>query len=198
MKKITFLLLFTLISLSKNSDAAMVPVTAENFVFNPANVVVNVGDTIMWVWGSGFHTTTSTGIPVGAAPWDAPIDQTNMMFMYQVTVEGEYEYICSFHESMGMTAHITVLGTSGIPKVSEMQAKIINNLVQRDLEIKFNSGKNWQVELRSLTGAMVKQFSFATEAGRTEVFPVADLPNGIYIVRLSDGQATRSQRIIKQ
>ena len=198
MKKITILLFFTLLSFTKNSQAAIVQIDSGNFTFIPANVTVNVGDTIVWVWAAGFHTTTSTNIPLGAAPWDAPVDQTNQMFMYQVAVEGEYEYICTFHESMGMIGHITVLGTSGLTSVATTQANIINNLVQRDLEIKFNSGKNWQVELRSLTGAMVKQFFVATETGKTELFPVADLPNGIYIVRLSDGQTTRSQRIIKQ
>ncbi|MBK6397977.1 MAG: T9SS type A sorting domain-containing protein [Bacteroidetes bacterium] len=198
MKKITILLLFVLMSMSKISQSAVIPVSVENIVFNPANIIVNVGDTIMWVWSAGFHTTTSTAIPVGATPWDAPIDASNPMFMYQVTVEGEYDFICSIHSSMGMVAHITVLGTSGLPSVSATQFSIVNNLVERDLAVKFHSGKNWQVELRSLTGAMVKEFSLVTETGRTEVFPVADLPNGIYIVRFYDGQSARSQRIIKQ
>ena len=198
MKKITYVLLFVLMSMSKMASSAVVMVSAENFVFNPSNVTVNVVDTIMWMWSAGFHTTTSTVIPLGAAPWDAPVDQTNQMFMYQVTVEGEYDFICSFHSAMGMVGHITVLGTSGLNTVSSAQFSIVNNLVHRDLEVKFNSGKNWQVELRSLTGAMVKQFSLATETGRTEIFPIAELPNGIYIVRFYDGQSTRSQRIIKQ
>ncbi len=187
-----------LISLSKLSSASMVMVGVENFVFNPANITVNVGDTIMWMLSAGTHTTTSTNIPVGATPWDAPINTANQMFMYQATVEGEYEYICSIHESMGMIGRITVLGTSGIYSISETQAKILNNLVQQDLEIKFNSAKKWQIELMSLTGAKVKHFTVATEVGKTESFAVSDLPNGIYIVRFSDGQASRSQRIIKQ
>ncbi len=198
MKKITYALFIMLISLSKLSSASMVMVGVENFVFNPANITVNVGDTIMWMLSAGTHTTTSTNIPVGATPWDAPINTANQMFMYQATVEGEYEYICSIHESMGMIGRITVLGTSGIYSISETQAKILNNLVQQDLEIKFNSAKKWQIELMSLTGAKVKHFTVATEVGKTESFAVSDLPNGIYIVRFSDGQASRSQRIIKQ
>lgn len=198
MKKITYALFIMLISLSKMSSASMVIISADNFVFNPANVTVNVGDTVMWIWGVGTHTTTSTIIPVGANQWDAPLTQSSQMFLYQVTVEGEYEYKCTFHESMGMIGHISVLGTSGINSVAESQAKILNNLVQNDLEMKFNSTKNWQIELLSLTGATVKQFSVVTDANRTESFSVADLPNGIYIVRFSDGQASRSQRIIKQ
>ncbi len=198
MKKITYALFIILISMSKISSASMVMVGVENFVFNPANITVNVGDTIMWMLSAGTHTTTSTNIPVGAASWDAPINTANQMFMYQVTVEGEYEYICSIHESMGMIGRITVLGTSGINSISETQAKILNSMVQDDLKIKFNSSKNWQIGLMSLTGAMVKQFSVVTEAGRIESFSLSDLPNGIYIIRFSDGQASKSQRIIKQ
>lgn len=198
MKKITYALLILFIILSKVSSANMVMIAAENFVFNPANVQVNVGDTIMWMWSAGFHTTTATNIPVGAASWDAPLDQSNQMFIYQVTVEGEYEYKCTFHESMGMTGRITVLGTSGITPATQLQAKILYNLVQRDLEVKFDQTCNWNIELRSMTGAVAKQFSVSAEAGKTESFSVADLPSGIYIVNFSDGKISRSQRIIKQ
>ena len=198
MKKITYALLILFITLSKVSSANMVMIAAENFVFNPANVQANVGDTIMWMWSAGFHTTTATNIPVGAATWDAPLDQSNQMFIYQVTVEGEYEYKCTFHESMGMIGRITVLGTSGITPVNQLQAKILYNLVQRDLEVKFDQTNNWNIELRSMTGAVAKQFSVSAEAGKTESFSVADLPAGIYIVNFSDGKISRSQRIIKQ
>jgi len=198
MKKITYAFLILFITLSKVSSANMVMIAAENFVFNPANVQVNVGDTIMWMWSAGFHTTTSTNIPVGATAWDAPLDQSNQMFIYQVTVEGEYEYKCTFHESMGMIGRITVLGTSGITPATQLQAKILYNLVQRDLEVKFDQTNNWNIELRSMTGAVAKQFSVSAEAGKTESFSVADLPSGIYIVNFSDGKISRSQRIIKQ
>ena len=198
MKKITYLLLFVFLSMGKMASSAVVMVGVENFTFNPATITVNVGDTIMWMWMAGTHTTTSTAGPVGAIPWDAAINQGNPMFMYQVTVEGEYDYQCTFHSSMGMVGHISVLGSSGVSTASAVQFEVIGNLVQRDLAVKFNSGKNWNIELRSLTGSMVKQFTIATEAGRTELFPVAELPNGIYIIRFSDGQASKSQRIIKQ
>jgi plastocyanin len=84
-------------------------VTVSNFQFSPATVNAVVGDVIKWVWGSGFHTTTSTGVPTGADTWDAPIQGEGQTFSYTVTVEGTYNYLCSIHPT-AMLGTIKVTG----------------------------------------------------------------------------------------
>jgi plastocyanin len=74
-------------------------VNVQNYVFVPANLNVQVGDTIRWVWINGVHTTTSTTIPVGAPSWDAPMTSSNPVFEYRVGVAGVYNYLCTPHSS---------------------------------------------------------------------------------------------------
>jgi plastocyanin len=82
--------------------------------FTPKNIDdVIVGDTIRWEWESGSHTTTDTGVgpnnilPEGAATWDAPMNATNPVFSYKVTVAGAYNYICTPHVEFGMVGSFT-------------------------------------------------------------------------------------------
>ncbi|MGE5457176.1 MAG: plastocyanin/azurin family copper-binding protein, partial [Methanococcaceae archaeon] len=72
-------------------------VNVQNYAFVPANLNVQVGDTIRWVWINGSHTTTSTTIPVGAPAWDEPINSSNTFYEYRVSVVGVYNYLCTPH-----------------------------------------------------------------------------------------------------
>lgn len=76
-------------------------VTVNSSNFSPNSLNVNVGDTIMWVLGSGNHTTTSTSVPSGAATWDSPINGTTTSFTYVVSVIGTYNYKCTPHGFTG-------------------------------------------------------------------------------------------------
>ena len=81
-----------LLCLTLTAFSATHIVEVEDFEFDPAFLTVNVGDTIIWMWDEGFHTTTSTTIPVGATAWDNPITSTSPAFMYIPTVAGTYQY----------------------------------------------------------------------------------------------------------
>jgi plastocyanin len=95
MKKI--FTLFAALLIFKMSFATIHEVSVSDFQFSPANINVIVGDTVKWTWVSGFHTTSSTGVPGGAATWDANINSTSTTFSYKVTVAGAYTYQCNIH-----------------------------------------------------------------------------------------------------
>lgn len=100
----SFLLLAGML-LTLHTNATTWTVNVANFQFSSSNLNVKVGDVIHWVWVSGFHTTTSTGVPAGASTWNAAIDNSNTAYDYTVTVAGTYNYVCNFHP--GMTASFT-------------------------------------------------------------------------------------------
>jgi len=83
-------------------------VQVSNFQFSPSTINASVGDTIVWIWKSGTHTTTSTAVPTGAATWDSPMTSSNTSFSYKLTTAGSYSFICSIHPNM--TGTITVSG----------------------------------------------------------------------------------------
>ena len=108
MKRIYFL--FVMLLILKTSFATIHEVQVSNFQFSPATINANVGDTIQWVWVSGFHTTTSTAVPDGATAWDAPIQGSGQTFSYKLTVAGTYSYLCSVHPTL-MLGTVNVSGT---------------------------------------------------------------------------------------
>jgi plastocyanin len=107
-----FILLFA-ISFNFGGHATKWIVGVQDFSFNPSALPnVQLGDTIRWEWISGSHTTTSMTIPGGASAWNSPITSVNPSYEYVPAVPGLYNYKCTPHFAMGMTATFTVTGTA--------------------------------------------------------------------------------------
>ncbi|HEU0207615.1 MAG TPA: plastocyanin/azurin family copper-binding protein [Candidatus Udaeobacter sp.] len=107
MKKI-LLLAALLIGSVSGTWAADHRVRVADFQFGPRTVRAAVGDTVSWMWQTGMHTTTSTSVPKGATPWNAPMDVNHPRFRIRLTVPGTYSYQCNFHFAQGMTGRIVV------------------------------------------------------------------------------------------
>jgi plastocyanin len=63
---------------------------------------IHVGDTIQWVWDSGFHSTTSGTCAGGCTPdgrWNSGTG-SGMTFSHQFTQAGTFPYFCLVHGSM--------------------------------------------------------------------------------------------------
>jgi plastocyanin len=84
-----------------------VPVTIDNFVFEPARLVVKAGATVTW--------TNRDDIPHTVASKDrlfkSKVMDTDESFSFTFTTPGEYTYFCSLHPHM--TATIVVEGMAG-------------------------------------------------------------------------------------
>lgn len=97
---------------------AVVDVSIQNFLFNPMNVTVNVGDTVRWTNnGTTFHTSTSTVAPGsclegGSDPWDSDYLAPGEVFQRTFNIPGTYPYKCIPHcaPPMNMRGTVTVIG----------------------------------------------------------------------------------------
>ncbi len=87
--------------------------------FEPENPVVAVGDTVVWInVGVMPHTTTDEPgragvaehniLPPGAATWDSGLMAGQGEFRAVFDQPGEYTYLCTLHEVMGMVGRVTV------------------------------------------------------------------------------------------
>jgi len=91
-----------------------------DLVFDPAELDVDVGTTVLWRWDSGDHTVTVKSRPSGA-DWTATGQQTHgsgFTHSHTFEVAGTYEYVRLPHESAGMvgTVQVSDLGTpTGTP-----------------------------------------------------------------------------------
>ncbi|NOS85306.1 MAG: T9SS type A sorting domain-containing protein [Ignavibacteria bacterium] len=120
MKNSVKIFIILLLAFSSQSFSTTWNVTVQNFFFSPANLPnVIVGDTVKWQWVNGDHTTTSSVIPAGAAPWDVSLHVSNQTFSYIVTTAGSYNYVCTPH-APGMAGNFTANIIGIIPISSEI------------------------------------------------------------------------------
>lgn len=94
-------------------------VEASNYVFTPANLEIEVGQTVVWVNVGGFHDVNGATSTLGAM-WNNPETfafgavngnaQGVCLGSHTFTIEGTYNYDCSIgqHAANGMVATITV------------------------------------------------------------------------------------------
>ena len=93
-----------------------------NFVFNGQNnteidLVINIGDTIVWTWVSGFHNVVSglPGDPDAGSVFSsgAPTGAAGTTFEHTFSEIGAYDYHCQIHADLGMTSRVRVVPAPG-------------------------------------------------------------------------------------
>lgn len=189
---------------SHQLKAATVVVEVEDFEFNPAIFTLSTGDTIMWMWDNsgGQHTTTSTVIPQGAASWDEVINNNSPMFIYVPTIAGSYDYICSYHSSMGMIGHFTVLPASPVIEISRSSEFSLSGMFGEDqsLTVHYNIPFSTSITLSlfDALGNVVKIINSGnTPAGYyRDKFYLSGIKKGIYVLSIQSAESKISTRII--
>jgi plastocyanin len=76
--------------------AADIEVKIDNFTFNPQQITVNAGDTVIWVNHDDIpHTVTSKTVAFRSKAMD-----TDDKFSFTFTTPGSYAYLCALHPHM--------------------------------------------------------------------------------------------------
>lgn len=79
--------------------------------FSPTDLTIQVGDTVKWVWSSGFHTVTNgTGAadPSVGTLFDASLNSGFPQFEFVFTEVGAVPFFCRPHEGVGMKGTVLV------------------------------------------------------------------------------------------
>ena len=181
------------------SLATVHTVTVADFSFTPNSVSAHVGDTIIWTWSSGTHTTTSTTIPAGAAIWNSNINSASTSFMYVPTVTGTYNYECTIHASMGMTGSFTVTTNAGIDEMAGSSwIKVFPNPVSTLLHVQFSATAAADMPvsftLTDVNGNTVIKKKFKGLKDRD--IDLQNVPNGNYVVYARQGDAVYNQQLV--
>ena len=86
-------------------------------VYSPADLTIQVGDTVRWVWGSPGHSVVSGTngnadnqfcSPSNTGCDKPPLSSNGATYERTFTQAGTFPYYCSVHFSLGMTGTITV------------------------------------------------------------------------------------------
>ena len=127
---ILLLQLFLFATLSVQSET--IQVTAQNFSYTPANITINVGDSVVWINNQGNHDVNGTTNSITGNPFNNPEDfdspSTNIVggviFTHVFTTLGEYNYDCSvgLHAANGMVGTINVIPATVFDIIAESSA----------------------------------------------------------------------------
>ena len=74
-------------------------ITIKNFAFDPADLTVNVGDTIEWK-NADAYTHSATTTKDAPAQFDSGNIRKDGSFRYVVKQKGSYNYYCTYHPNM--------------------------------------------------------------------------------------------------
>jgi plastocyanin len=82
--------------------------TSQGLNFVPASVTVAKGGSVVWKNNDNVpHTVTSTSVPTGASRFDSGNMNANATYTVTFTVDGTYNYVCSYHPWMHGTVVVT-------------------------------------------------------------------------------------------
>ncbi len=202
MKKL-YPLVFSLTSLMGNADFVNATVhiinaegtTIATDIFIPSAVNAVCGDTVKWVWVSGFHTTSSSSVPNGATLWNALLDANNLSFSYVVTVAGTYQYTCHPGTTPHMDGTITVTCGSAVPSIS---IKNVSSAYPNPFSDRFTIETPPQADMiiiSNLLGEKIKSFSVRNRKAEVDA---AGLNKGIYFYSImKEGEILETRKIIK-
>src|SRR5204863_863339 len=86
------------------------------FFFKPSSVTIHTGDSVLWMWSSGGHSSTSgsPGMPNGL--WDSGILNQGATFMHTFNTTGSFSYYCTPHGACcGMVGTVIVSNSMPTP-----------------------------------------------------------------------------------
>jgi plastocyanin len=178
--------------------------------FSPANISINVGDTVSFEI-SYYHNT----VEVSKSTYDANDSVWNKGFAlpsgggkHVFNTAGTYYYVCQPHASLGMKGIITVGVTSKITTesiLSKNEMIVYPNPAKDFVNIKFNllNNDNISVSLFDVTGRQIQKLISAQylmgESDQTYSLNENIMP-GRYFIRMStsNGSVTKPLIIIKR
>jgi plastocyanin len=206
MKNILFLLLpFGLFAVSVGQTKHTVFV--RDFEFNPKDINITAGDTILWQWQNGIHTTTSDATS-GSDSWNAPITSSDPTFSKVITAEGLHRYYCIPHGSpggIGMAGTITVTGTT--PVNDEINKPLSFRLIQNypnpfnpSTKIEFHVAEPSFVSLKIFNVLGTEIASLVNEFKQAGIFKISfnanELASGVYFYRMQAGNFVGVKKMI--
>jgi len=192
MKK-TLLLFFTIISFTLSAQTTHNLDWANDGSSNNQQITIDVGDTIIWTWGSGTHNLRATS---GTESFDSGyFSGAGNTFTYTFNQVGSTDYVCDPHAG-NMNGTVTVTSTAGISKNNLLSFEMYPNPVSDVLNIQLPTGtEKAEISVFDYTGRLV---SSKIISSNDTAIDVQKISRGIYMIRVATNTKIGVQRFIKK
>lgn len=162
-------------------------VGVSDFEFYPSQLVINMGDTVVWANSSGMHNVDGTTItfpenPEGFGNGAGPAGWT---YTFVFNIPGTYSYRCDEHPST-MFGSVTVSDTPlSIGEIKESDYfELYPNPANNELHWKWNknsSPRNAHIQIYDVTGKLTDSFQLGFESHKD----VSNWTEGMYIYTIT-------------
>ena len=192
MKK-TLLLFFTLFSFAISAQTTHNLGWANDGSSDNQQITIEVGDTIIWTWGSGTHNLRATS---GTESFDSGyFTGAGNTFTYTFNQVGSTNYVCDPHAG-NMNGTVTVTSTAGITKNNLLSFDMYPNPVSDMLTVQLPIGtEKAEVSIFDYTGRLV---SLKTISYNDATIDIQSISKGIYMIRVATNTKIGVQRFIKK
>ena len=200
MKKITtfILSLFLLTNLFAQTTHT---VNAGSFYYNPTDLTIEVGDSVVWINDGGFHDVNGDIQTTSGQPYNNPemfdSEATNVtgavIFSYKFTVEGTYNYDCSVgsHAANGMVGSVIVNPPTSLVVADKIDVLVYPNPTSGEFKIDIpNYNGDFTAELFDVMGRSLirtNQQKISLEA----------YPLGLYLLKVNYNNQVADIRIVR-
>jgi len=180
-------------------------IKVEGFSYVPAELTVNVGDTVVFM-GNDFHPLTevseATWTNNEATPLEGGFDLPAGNGKVTFESAGIHYYVCTAHiESNQMKGMITVVSPTTLPDVSGNESFSVYPipLTGSALHITFKNQlqKSIAISVYDLAGNLRISSNGSTSNGHYAV-DCSDLPKGLFLLKLSTDEGENYTKFVKQ
>tara|TARA_B100001093_G_scaffold191089_1_gene183609 strand:- start:2967 stop:3566 length:600 start_codon:yes stop_codon:yes gene_type:complete len=199
MKNLT-ILLFTFFIQTTFSQTTHT-INAGSYYYNPTQLTIDVGDSVVWINDGGFHDVNGNINTVSGQPFNNPetfdSPPTNVVgaviFSYHFTIPGTYNYDCSVgsHAANGMIGSVVVNDISSVHE-NNNHISIYPNPTKNIINIK-SEGYSGIISTKvyNLLGNLLISTNDQT-------ISLQDYSNGIYLFRVVYGSKIADLKVVKE
>jgi plastocyanin len=202
MKNKLLVAIFAFAALALN--AATFKVTVKNYSFSPSALTINKGDTVVWNFTGGTHTTTSGSSCTSDGKWDSGDKNSGESYSHVFSTSGTFPYFCTPHCASGMTGSVTVSASAGVEEnnVAAIQLTNFPNPFNdnTNITVSLNEPAMLDIHVFDVNGREVfKNNNLKASIGANNyTVSLNDAPSGIYMMQLyANGKPAQSKMILK-
>mgnify|MGYP005695881291 CR=1 FL=1 len=176
-------------------------VNAGSYYYNPSQLTIDVGDSVIWINDGGYHDVNGDINSITFQPFNNPVtfdsSPTNtvgaVIFSYHFTVPGAYNYDCSVgtHAAGGMVGSIIVNGASSLFE-NNNQISLFPNPTKNLVNIKSEGYRGIiTTKVYNLIGNLVLSTN-------NQSINLQEYSNGIYLFKVIYGSKTIDLKVVKE
>jgi len=179
-------------------------VTVSNNKFTPSNLIITVGDEVIWTNTEGSHNVNgkTTTFPNNPVSFGNDVG-SGWTYKFTFNTAGTYDYQCDPHAAMGMKGKITVnpKTVTSSQTLADGSGKIhlypnpASQYVQ--LIVPGNYAAINLVKVYNMTGSFVNEKAFSGNEESLR-YDISQFKNGIYLMEISAGNQKKVLKFIKQ